>query len=359
MATPVQASVQGRQAPSPDRPWLIGLAVLVVIGIVAWIAQLAAGFDVLGVGQSIAWGVYIATFFLLAGAGSGLLLGSATTDLGFLPEMAEHRRSLLVGALACYIAAGFAVLMDIGQPLRALEMIYSPNFKSMFVWDFYLLGLSVILTLVCLLRRPGSKRVAGLAAAAAVLLLLVEGAILAVTAGTPLWHSGLIPVMFLVEGVVTAISLVLLKRGAATSSGERMRRTLTALLPVLLVCTLVEMVAVLYGGDADAAAAMKMLAAGSFAPMYWGQLVLGIVVPFAIFAGPSVARGNIRVAAVLAIAGVFVAKMNLLVAGRALPFMGTPTSYTPSVVEIGGLIGLVGLAALLYVLGKRVLPLQA
>ena len=355
MATPVQV----RQASSPDRPWLIGLAVLVIIGIVAWIAQLVIGLDALGIGQSVAWGVYIATFFVLAGAGSGLLLGSATADLGIVPEMAGERRSLLIGALACYIAAGFAVLMDIGLPWRALEMIYSPNFKSMFVWDFYFLALSVIVTLVYLLRAPHSKRVAGLAAAAAVLLLLVEGSILAVTAGTPLWHSGLIPVMFLIEGVVTAMSLVLLLRGAAEAGGERMRRVLAALLAVLFVCTLVEMVAVLYGGDVEAAAAMKLLAAGSFAPMYWGQLVIGVLVPLALFAGPSRSRGNLRTAAVLAILGVFVAKMNLLVAGRALPFMEAPTSYIPSVVEIGGLIGLVGLAALLFVLGKRVVPEKA
>ena len=37
------------------------------------------------------------------------------------------------------------------------------------------------------------------------------------------------------------------------------------------VLSLVELVAVSYWGDVDAAAAMKLLVAGSFAAMYWGR----------------------------------------------------------------------------------------
>jgi Ni/Fe-hydrogenase subunit HybB-like protein len=69
--------------------------------------------------------------------------------------------------------------------------------------------------------------------------------------------------------------------------------------------------------------------------------------------------GTLRVAAVLTIAGIFSNKLNLLVAGRAIPFMQPEASYTPSVVEIGGVIGVLGLAALLFVLGKRFLPVSS
>jgi len=58
----------------------------------------------------------------------------------------------------------------------------------------------------------------------------------------------------------------------------------------------------------------------------------------------------------LTIAGIFSAKLNLLVAGRSIPFMHPAVSYNPSIVEIGGVIGVLGLAALLFVLGKRLLP---
>ncbi|MGA2372545.1 MAG: NrfD/PsrC family molybdoenzyme membrane anchor subunit [Candidatus Korobacteraceae bacterium] len=346
------------QRDTNDRPWVIGLGVLVVIGIIAWIVQLALGFDVLGVGQSISWGAYIAVFFLLAGAGSGLVILAALGDLGAFPELKEHRRSALIAALGCYVAAGVTVLMDVGKPLRALSMIYSPNFKSMFVWDFYLLALSIIVAAVYLYRAP-TRSIAGVAAAAATLLMIVEGWILTVSAGTSLWHSSLIPVEFLIEGLLTALCLLLLKHGADGRVGEFARKGVVILLPVVFALSFVEMVAVLYGADAEAAAAMKLLAGGSLAPLYWGALILGVVIPFVLLVRAGGGVGTLRVAAVLTIAGIFSNKLNLLVAGRAIPFMQPEASYTPSVVEIGGVIGVLGLAALLFVLGKRFLPVSS
>ena len=318
------------QRASNDRPWVIGLGVLVVIGIIAWIV----------VGLIAGW---------LAGQ---VMKGGG---YGVLPEMKEHRRSALIAALGCYIAAGVTVLMDIGKPFRALSMIYSPNFKSMFVWDFYLLALSIIVALVYLYRAP-TRSIAGVAAAAATLLMIVEGWILTVSAGTSLWHSSLIPAVFVIEGLLTALCLLLLKHGASGRVGELARRGVTVLLPVVFVLSFVEMVAVLYGADAEAGAAMKLLVGGSLAPMYWGALILGVVLPFVLLLRAGTGVVTVRIAALLTIAGIFSAKLNLLVAGRAIPFMQLETSYSPSIVEIGGVIGVLGLAALLFVLGKRLLP---
>jgi len=338
-----------------DRPWVIGLGVLVVIGVIAWIVQLALGFDVLGVGQSVSWGAYIAAFFLLAAGGSGLVILAASGDLGLFPEFKEHRRSALIAALGCYVAAGVTVLMDIGKPLRALSMIYSPNFQSMFVWDFYLLALSIILAFVYLYRSP-TRAIAAFAAAAATLLMIVEGWILTVSAGTPLWHNALIPAVFLIEGLLIAMCLLLVKHGAEGRAGELARRGVTVLLPVVFVLSFVEMVTVLYGADAEAEVAMKLLVGGSLALVYWGALIVGVVVPFVMLVWGSKGIGTVRTAAVLTIAGIFSAKLNLLVAGRSIPFMHPAVSYNPSIVEIGGVIGVLGLAALLFVLGKRFLP---
>ncbi len=343
------------QRASNDRPWLIGLGVLVVIGIIAWIVQLAVGFDVLGVGQSVSWGAYIATFFLLAGAGSGLVVLAATGDLNVFPELKEYRTELLTGALACYVAAGFAVMMDVGKPWRALAFLYSPNFKSMFVWDFYFLAISVILTVIYLLRSQ-TRNVALLAGAASTILMIVEGWILTVTAGTALWHNSIIPVVFLIEGLMTAMALVLLLRGVAGGAGQVVRRGLLLLLPIIFVLSFVEMVAVLYGADVEAATAMMVMVGGSVAPFYWLALILGVAVPFGLLGWGGTTATTIRAASILTIAGVFAAKLNLLVAGRSVPFMHPEATYGPSIVEFGGVIGALGLAALLFLLGLKYLP---
>jgi dimethyl sulfoxide reductase membrane subunit len=334
-----------------DLSWLVGLGVLVVIGLAAWVVQLTQGLDTLGVGQSVVWGAYIAAFFLLAGAGAGLVMLAAAGEMGALPVLRGMRRSLLLGALGSFIAAGVVILMDIGKPERVLSMLFSPNFKSMFVWDFYSLAISVVLVLACLLVAPKSKALLGVAGVAGIAVVVVEGWILSVSAGTPLWHSSLIPVVFLLEGLIVAISLVVLLGGVGS-----LRGTLASLLLVSLILAVVEQVTVSYGGDADAAAGMRLLSGGSMVPLYWGELALGVALPFVLLVWVGAGAG---LAAVLAILGVFVAKLDLLVAGQSLPFMGAQAVYGPSLVEVAGVVGMVGLAAFLFVLGRRVIKAEA
>lgn len=348
-------TVASTQRKQNDMPWLIGLGVLVLIGIVAWIVQLTQGLDVLGVNQAIAWGAYIAAFFVLAGAGSGLVILAALGDLGILPALKGQRQWLLLGAVAAFIAAGFMILMDIGKPERVLFMLSYPNFKSMFVWDFYALALSVVLALVYFYLGPKFKWLPWVAAVIAMMVVIVEGWILSVSAAAPIWHSALIPVTFLIEGLIAAMSMVILVR----AKSEPLGRIIAAFLAVLFAFTLIELVNVLYGGDPEAVASLNLLVSGGLAPFYWGALILGIVVPFTLFVWFANNRTAVMIAAVLAILGVFVTKLDLLIAGQALPFMGRPMNYIPTLVEVGGVVGIIGLAGLVFVLANRFLPSKA
>jgi len=68
-------------------------------------------------------------------------------------------------------------------------MIFSPNFKSMFVWDFYSLAIAVVLAAAYLWFGAKSKWLPILAAIFAVAVVVVEGWILSVSAGTPLCRT--------------------------------------------------------------------------------------------------------------------------------------------------------------------------
>ena len=338
-----------------DRPWLIGLAVLVVIGLVAWVVQLTQGAGVLGVNQAIVWGAYIATFFSLASLASGLVILAALADLGVIPGLQAYRRSLLLGALAAYIASGVTILMDLGQPLRVLNMILSLNISSPFVWDGASLAVSVIVTVIYLLAGPKGKWLPTLAGVVAALVILVEGLILSMSVGGPLWHGGMMPVVFLVEGLLLAGAVLLIAPLEPPALGW-LRRAVLVLVPTLVVLNLLEIAAVNYSGNPEAQAAVAVFWSGSLAPLFWGQAVLGLLVPFVLLAWVSRNRTAVILAAVLVILGVLVTKLGVLISGQALTYMQGQATYVPTLVEVGGVVGIVGLAGLLFLLGKRLLP---
>lgn len=345
--------------PAPkDQPWLIVFAILVVVGLVAWFVQFSQGLDTLGVGQAIVWGAYIAAFFLMAGLASGLVILAALGDLDVLPGLKALRRPLLIGAIASYVAAGIAILVDIGKPDRALNIVFSPNFKSMFVWDFYTLALSVILAAAYLWFGAKNKWLPIVAAIFATAVVIVEGWILSVSAGTPLWQDPLLPVAFFVEGLIAAIAVVLLVNKEA-EVGKRIKPILIALLPVIVVLSVIELVTVSYGGNADAKEGIALLWGGNLAPLYLGALLLGIVLPFFLLVWMSENRTALWVAGILSILGVFAIKLAVLIAGQALPFMRAPATYAPTGVEIGGVIGIVAVAGLLFVLANRYIPVKS
>jgi dimethyl sulfoxide reductase membrane subunit len=352
-------TVAKTQRTTNDVPWLIGLAVLVVLGLIAWVVQLTQGLQVLGTNQAIVWGAYIATFLFLAGAGGGLVILTALADLGVIPILQAYRRPLLLGALAAFIASGFMILMDIGQPLRVFNIIFSANVSSPFVWDFASLALSIIVAVIYLFAKPSGKWLPAIAGTIAALLIVVEGWILSMSAGSPLWHGGMLPMLFLVEGLITATAIGLAAQPDRISVFW-LRNALLVLLPLLVILNFMDLAAVGYAGNTDAQAATAIYLTGNLSLLFWGHVLLGFALPFLLLVFARENRTMLSIAAVLAILGVLAAKLIVLTAGQAIPFFQqAETTYVPTLVEFGGVIGVLGLAGLLFLIGKRLMPIKS
>lgn len=336
-------------------PWLIAFAVLAIVGLIAWIVQLTQGLDTLGINQAVVWGLYIAAFFVLAGLGSGLVILAALGDLNVVTELKGKRQSLLLAAIASYVAAGIAILMDIGKPERVLNILFSPNFKSMFVWDFYMLAISVVVAAVYWYLGTQGKLLPIVAIVFASAVTIVEGWILSVTAGAPLWQNPMLPVVFFADGVIVAAAVLLF----ANVQLKSVKRILEVLLPIVIGLSVIEYVTVSYGGTPEAQQALALMWTGSLAPLFWGALLVGMFVPFAMLVWGGTGATTLKTASVLAILGVFGAKIAILIAGQALPFLRAPQTYTPTGVEFGGVVGVMAFAGLLFLLAQRYLPLHA
>ena len=124
-------------------------------------------------------------------------------------------------------------------------------------------------------------------------------------------------------------------------------------LPVLFLLNVFEMGANLYAGDVDDLFGTNLLLSN---PLFWLMVILGIILPFVLLLLAGKNRTLLIVSGVLVVLGVFVAKTLVLVTGEAISFLQGTATYTPSIVEFAGVIGMVGLAGLLYLLGTRFIP---
>jgi molybdopterin-containing oxidoreductase family membrane subunit len=330
--------------------WLLIPAVLVVAGAYAWYTQLQSGLSVTGINQGIAWGLYIAVFFVLAGAASGLLFLAVLGGTELVPALAKHRRGLAIAAVAGFVSAGIVILMDIGHPERVLQFLFSPRLSSPFVWDFYALAGATLVGIIYIFYSP--KWFAWIGGLASVAVVVAEGLLASVLVARPLWHSPLTPIVFVVEAAIAAIAV-----GALLFGEQKIKRfftvTLRVMLAVLLVLFFVELATETYTIDTENGAAASLLLSGDLSTLFWAQIIglaLALVLTFVPNAG---------LAAVLAILAVFVAKFTLLVAGQAYQLDGALMTYAPTWVEFVGALGAVGLAGVVYILGRWLIPTKA
>lgn len=319
---------------------LVG-AVLLVVGIAGVAMQLSEG---LSVSAGYPFGLYLAAFFCLVGAACGLLMMALGAEFGLF-DCAGKNRLFYAGALSVLIAAGCTItFLDCGQPLRVFSMIVSTNPTSMVSWDFYFLAATAIVSAVGIFKP--CKAVAVIGSLLALGIVVVEAMILIVTSGTPHWNNPMLVLLFLVDAVTLGSALFLF---SAKRDFPRVRFALGVALSLTAVMLLSDIASGIYTGDA----AMATLISGPFAGLFWIMLIAGIIAPLVVVV---VARGNVKaakVAAVMALAGVFLDKLTLLLAGQAIAATGEISAYTPGMVEFMGVAGSVGLAIVLYVLLSR------
>jgi molybdopterin-containing oxidoreductase family membrane subunit len=347
MATTTQ-TIETRRGGSTVGLVLSGL--LALAGIAAWVYQILQGMRVTGLGQQVVWGLYIASFFTAVGCGASLLGLVGLSE--YTPLLREGvRRPALSLALAAFVTAGLLITMDVGNPLQLWRIIMGMQFSSMMVWDFWLLVLAGLVSLIYLLQVGGELPMRGLGLLgilAALAVVVVEGWMLSVLAARPLWGGGLTLVNFLLGAAIAGISLAMM----AGFARERLSSGLGYALGLSLILLLAEVLTGLLSREPRSAAEVHLLLTGSPSLAFWFHLVVGLLIPIALLR-----TGSLGAAGVLALLGVLAEKVWLLAAGQAVPFLALPQgSYYPTWVEFLAVIGAIAIGVLVYRVVERIAP---
>jgi DMSO reductase anchor subunit len=259
------------------------------------------------------WGMPAVLNFTLVGLGAGFYVAATlAAALGMTDALA-----LAAWLAPALVLAGFAaVASEAGRPLRGLRVLrgVATSWMSRELW---LGGLFVLLALADeALPQPGLRP---LAAAAAIALVLAQGAMLKNARAIAAWSVPVMPVVFMAAAAVSGLSLLLL---AELMAGRRPGRALLATtLAVLALGLLVWLGFLASSSDPSfvgataplrrGAAAMEIIVAGYAAPLAFLALALAF---------PAWSTGPTAMAASLALVGQFRARSALiLTAGQRRP----------------------------------------
>ncbi len=396
--------------------WTI-VIIAFVVGLIAFYDRMTVGHLHANYGSYVPWGLWVAGYIYLIGLSAGAFLMSALAYVFRIKMFEKIGKLALLTALATLIGALLSIWMDLGHMWRVWRMIVHTNFGSVMGWMAWLYGFYFILLLFefkYALRadmigksedelpakwlqalvgfNPAQKekysrdkdrntlRILGsIGIPLAIAFHGSVGAIFGAVGARPYWSSGLTPIIFLVGALLSGGALLMAVTkiwGPNRGSKEHSEIILTMgkiILGLLAFDFLLEWAEVTIGLWASIPAeteSLKLVLFGHYWWVFWFVHVLfGILVPayLLLFKGKSTTAAA-WAGGLIAITFLSV-RLNIVIPGLAVPELeglrnaftgpGLTFNYFPSVMEWGILIFTISIAALVFMLGKKYLPLYS
>ncbi len=383
------------------------LFALWLFGMVGYATQLRRGLGVTGLNVPVYWGLYITNFVFFIGISHAGTLISAILRLCH----AEWRRSItraaeVITVLVLFFGVG-CVLLDLGRPDRALNVLRYPNLRSPLLWDVisistYLTASTIYLYLplipdIAILRDHLGKRrrlyrflalgwtgterqqrllnraisiMAIIVLPIAVSVHTVVSWVFAMTV-QPMWHSAIFGPYFVVGAIFSGIAAIIIAM-AIIRKAYHLEDYLKPIhfnnlgLLLLVMCllwfyfTFAEFLTTYYGAEPDHMVIFWAKVNGVFAPYMWTMVLCCFVIPMALLSNHRT-RSTVwgTVAASIAVeVGMWLERFLIVVPSLSHPRLPLDApAYHPSWVEWSLLIGFVSMFILLYAVFTKFFPI--
>ncbi len=306
--------------------------------------------------SDMAWGAPIAfyLFFLLTSSGMSILT-SLDTVFGMRLFYPVTKRMVFLSI--CCLIAGFSILaLEIGRPFRMLWALpFSFQFHSPMWWMgvFYSLDLILLIVKFWLLHRGRwHDRVTHWLSIASFAVSVAApgtlGLVFGMMAMRQAWFSPIMPMYFILIGFTSGIAFLMffasiLPHDLTKDLTPAMNRLFSETLPRLFFITLLAVMGMRFGqiitnlwSNFDGMDA-HWLALNS--PLYWVEIVPGLIIPAALMALDSLRRQRLvqAIAGLAFMIGMFTGRLEFLINGQKVPlFKGSWAGYVdywPSATE--------------------------
>ncbi len=122
--------------------WLLVLALAGIagIGFLVYLKQFSFGLGITGLSRDVTWGFYIAQFTFLVGVAAG---GVMVVLPYYLHNYKKFGKITILGEFLAVAAISMClmfIIADLGQPMRALNVLLYPTPRSMLFWDMIVLN---------------------------------------------------------------------------------------------------------------------------------------------------------------------------------------------------------------------------
>jgi protein NrfD len=280
------------------------------------------------------WRVLITIALFCGGVGGGLFLISQFFGFTFGVVLAL----IIVG-----LGMGGAYFADLGRPLRFWRMLTSwsalkTSWIARGIWGIVIFLISGALYIAPSLgwftwlpwtdQTIAGRVMLGIAVVAAAWVMIYTGFVMAQSPAIALWHTPLLPALFMLYGLTGGIDLTMISLGALGETyaiDVHLLELAQIMLLILCIIFIWMYLGLMSGSRVGAREAVRMMTRGELSFIFWGVVIMvGLVIPLAVtlyvyFIGaPIVITG---VTGLLALIGCLFFRYALLRAGSFSPLM--------------------------------------
>ncbi|MBW1708530.1 MAG: polysulfide reductase NrfD [Deltaproteobacteria bacterium] len=366
--------------------WMTLLMVVIGVGVISYLYQFIVGLGTTGMSRDVSWGFYIAQLTFLVGVAASAVMVVLPY---YLHNYKEFGRITILGeflAVSAILMCMLFVTVDLGKPLRLLNMFRYPTPNSILFWDVIVLTgyllLNIVIGWITLsaekqgVKPPGwIKPLIYLSIPWAVSIHTVTAFLYAGLPGRGYWLTAILAPRFLASAfaggpAILILLSLLLKKFTKFDAGTNAIQTLAKIVTYAAIINIffffLEVFTVFYSQIPEHMDHFKYLffglhGKGFLIPFMWFSITLGFAA-IAMLITPSVRKNEklLALACVLVFISIWIDKGLALISAGFIPSpLHHVTEYVPTIPELLISLGIYGIGlATLTVLYKIALSVK-
>ena len=353
--------------------WMVVLLGVIGAGFGLYLMQLKFGLGITGMSRDVSWGFYIANFTYLVGVAAG---GVMVVLPYYLHDYKAYGKVTILGeflAIAAVVMCLLFIMVDLGQPMRALNVLLYPTPNSVLFYDAIVLNGYLFLNVVIgwnvlEAERNGVhyqswlKPLIYISIPWAVSIHTVTAYLYCGLPGRHFWLTAILAPRFLASAFAAGPALLILlclfiRRFTNFDPGKQqiqaLAKTVAYAICINVFFFLCEIFVAFYSQIPGHTTHIKYLFVGlhghgALVPWMWGSMIL-MTVGIVLTVTPATRKNetSLMIACIVIIMGTWIDKGLGMISGGFVPNpLHEVNEYAPTMPEIGITLGVYAIGAL-------------